>query len=368
MNILVTGSNGFIAKNLILELKNKEFNDISLCNRQTSKAELDELLKKCDVVVHLAGVNRPQNEQQFKIDNVNFTKYIIDFLQRNNNKAKIIYSSSIQADKNNLYGISKKDAEEIILEYNMSTDTEVKILRLPNVFGKWCRPDYNSVVATFCNNIARDYPIKINDRDSMIKLVYIDDVVDCIIDCINGYDTGNKYCDVKPVYDISVGQLADIIYSFKKQRTELCVPRVDNDFEKKLYSTYLSYMPLNDFGYDLKMNCDDRGSFTEIIRTNTTGQISVNIAKPGITKGNHWHNTKVEKFVVVKGIASIKFRHMITGEEVEYIVSGDNIKVIDIPVGYTHNITNIGTDDLVTVMWANEPFNKDRPDTYYEKV
>lgn len=368
MKILVTGAKGFIAKNLIVELHNRGYQDIFLCDSDTEKEQLDEYLNECDVIVHLAGVNRPENEEEFYSVNEGFTEYITDYLVRNNRSPYIIFSSSIQAELDNAYGVSKQNAENVLIKYKTDANAEISIFRFPNVFGKWCRPNYNSVVATFCHNVANGKDICIHDENARVQLVYIDDVVDTIITQIETKAQKDIFVSVSPIYNVTVGQLADLIYSFRDSRMNLQIPNVSDEFEKKLYSTYLSYLDINDFSYKLKMNEDVRGSFTEFIHTEAGGQVSVNIAKPGITKGNHWHHTKVEKFLVVKGQALIQFRHMITNEKVEYKVSGDVMEVVDIPVGYTHNIKNIGEEDLVTVMWANECFNPDKPDTFFEVV
>lgn len=368
MKILVTGANGFIAKNLIIELHNRNYQDIFLCDNDTNTEQLDIYLEECDVIVHLAGVNRPKNEEEFRLVNTGLTEYIVDYLVRNNCSPYIIFSSSIQAELNNPYGISKRNAEKVLIKYKEDTNAEISIFRFQNVFGKWCRPNYNSVVATFCHNIANGKEICIHDENAKMQLVYIDDVVDVIIEQIETRKQTDIYANVSPVYNVTVGELANLIYAFRDSRANLQVPDVSDEFKKKLYSTYLSYLNINDFSYKLKMNEDVRGSFTEFIHTEAGGQVSVNVAKHGITKGNHWHHTKVEKFLVVKGRALIQFRHMITNEIVEYMVSGEVMEVVDIPVGYTHNIKNIGEEDLITVMWANECFNPNKPDTFFEVV
>lgn len=369
MKILVTGSNGFIAKNLIVELKNRGYEDLFLCNRNTSTEELEKYVTECDVLVHLAGVNRPQKEEEFYTENVGFTEKIIKMLERKNRRITIIFSSTIRAGRHKCYEESKQKAENILQEYAQESGSSLFIFRLPNVFGKWCRPNYNSVVATFCYNLSHGLDIKVNDPKAEINLVYIDDVVNEFILCMGQTGSGiSEYRQISERYQTTVGEVEQILLSFRKERELLRIPYVGNPLVKKLYSTYLSFMEPEDYKYELKMNTDTRGSFTEFLRSQEFGQISVNVARPGIVKGNHWHHTKVEKFLVVQGKASIKFRHMVTGKTEEYIVSGEKLEVVDIPVGYTHNITNIGTDDLVTVMWANETFNKDKPDTYYEEV
>lgn len=365
--VLITGADGFIARNLICELRNREYDELYLCNRTTSEEQLKNYLDKCDVIVHLAGVNRPLNEEGFE-ENISFTEKLLLCMAGMENK-KLIFASSTQAELDNAYGRSKRQAENVLMNYANEHDVELFIHRLPNVFGKWCRPNYNSVVATFCYNIARNLGITIHDPDAEIKLVYIDDVVNTFIDEIEGKKQGEAgFIEIAESYKVTVGELAKLIQSFAAHRRTLELPDMSDAFQKKLYSTYLSYLKKDELKYELKMNVDARGSFTEFLRSGITGQVSVNVAKPGIVKGNHWHHTKVEKFLVVSGTASIRFRHMITGEVTEYIVSGDKLEVVDIPVGYTHNISNIGTGDLVTVMWANEAFDKEHPDTFYEEV
>lgn len=369
MKILVTGSNGFIAKNLIIELQNRGYHNLLLCNRDTTMETLEKYIEECDVLIHLAGVNRPPREEDFYTENVGFTEKIIEVLNEKHRQINMIFSSTIQAGRHKSYEASKQEAERILHKYAQESGSSLSVFRLPNVFGKWCRPNYNSVIATFCYNISHGLDIKINDPDAGLQLVYIDDVVDELICCLdrkNGIE--DEYREIPDIYRTTVGEVAQIISSFRQERETLNVPDVGNLLVKKLYSTYLSYMEPEDYKYELKMNVDARGSFTEFLHLLNGGQVSVNVARPGIVKGNHWHHTKIEKFLVVKGTASIRFRHMITGKTIEYIVSGDKLEVVDIPVGYTHNITNIGTEDLVTVMWANETFNKDKPDTFYEEV
>ncbi len=275
-------------------------------------------------------------------------------------------SSSIQAAQDNPYGKSKKAGEDLMFEYAKETGAKVLVYRFPNVFGKWCRPNYNSVVATFCHNIARDLPITVNDRNVVMNLVYIDDVVDELINALNGREnTVGKFCEVSVVHTITLGEIVDLIYSFRESRKKLSIPNMNDEFTKKLYSTYLSYLPKDKFSYPLKTNEDYRGSFTEFIKTSDRGQVSVNITKPGITKGNHWHHTKNEKFLVVSGRGVIRFRRIDSDEVLEYYVSGNKMEVVDIPVGYTHSIQNLGDTDMITIMWANKPFNPEEPDTYY---
>lgn len=369
MKILVTGAKGFIGKNLIAELKNREYTEIYECDVETTDEELEEYTKKCEFVFHLAGVNRPKNEEEFMKGNFGFTSTLLEKLKKHSNKAPILITSSIQAELDNPYGKSKKAGEDLMFEYEKETGAKVLVYRLTNVFGKWCRPNYNSVIATFCNNIANNLPITINDRNIELNLIYIDDVVEEFISALNGHgNKEGKFYKIKTVHAKTLGEIADLIYSFKNSRQDLSIANMNDAFAKKLYSTYLSYLPKDKFIYDLNMHIDNRGSFTEFLRTNGQGQVSVNVAKPGIVKGNHWHHTKNEKFLVVSGKGKISFRKYGTDEVIDYYVSGEKLQVVDIPVGYTHSIENIGETDMVTVMWANEPFNPDVPDTYFMEV
>lgn len=369
MRILVTGAKGFVGKNLVAELKNRGYNEIFECDINTTDEELNEYTKKCEFVFHLAGVNRPEKEEDFMKGNFGFTSVLLDKLKSNNNKSSILITSSIQAELDNLYGKSKKAGEELMFKYSKEAGTKVYVYRLTNLFGKWSRPNYNSVVATFCNNIAHDLPIKINDPEVILNLAYIDDVLNEFISAMNGkVSQKDKYGYIPVTYTAKLGEIAKLIINFKKSRENLQIPNMKNEFEKKLYSTYLSYLPKNEFSYPIKMNVDNRGSFTELFKTEERGQVSINISKPGIVKGNHWHHTKNEKFVVVSGKGIIRFRKIDSDEVIEYKVSGEKIEVVDIPCGYTHNIENIGDTDMVTIMWANEVFDSEKPDTYYLEV
>ena len=368
--VLVTGAKGFIGKNLVLELKNRKTFEIFECDVDTTEDQLAQFAKECEFVFHLAGVNRPQRTEEFMKGNYGFTTKLLEILQKNGNRSPILMSSSIQAKLDNDYGKSKKAGEDYILDYGSNNSIATYVFRLPNVYGKWCRPNYNSAIATFCNNIARGLEIKVNDRSTLLTVVYIDDVVNAFIDATDGIvardDDG--YCKVSIEDKITLGEIVDTLYSFKDSRKTLSVANMNRGVIKKLYSTYLSYLPEDEFAYDLRMNADARGSFTEFLRTDGQGQVSINISKPHIVKGNHWHHTKNEKFLVVKGTGVIRFRKIGTDKVIEYPVSGDKLQVVDIPCGYTHNIENVGDDDMVTVMWANEPFDKDHPDTFYEEV
>lgn len=369
MKILVTGAKGFVGKNLVAELKNRDYNEIYECDVETTEEELEEYTKKCDFVFHLAGVNRPEKEEDFMKGNFGFTSILLEKLKKYNNKCPILVTSSIQAQLDNPYGKSKKAGEDLIFAYTKETGAKAYVYRLTNLFGKWCRPNYNSVVATFCNNIANGLEIKINDPSAKLNLAYIDDVLNELINAINdNVNIKDEYGYIPVTHTITLGEIAELILKFKKSRENLQIPNMKNEFEKKLYSTYLSYLPENEFKYPVKMNIDNRGSFTELFKSEERGQVSVNISKPGIIKGNHWHHTKNEKFIVVSGEGIIRFRKVGTDKVIEYKVSGEKIEVIDIPCGYTHNIENIGTTDMVTIMWANEIFNPEKPDTYFMEV
>ncbi len=380
MRLLITGAKGFVGKNLIAQLHNIKdgkvkkdglTSELTLYeyDMDTNPELLDLYTKDCDFVFHLAGVNRPKDENEFMEGNFGFTSVLLQSLKKNGNKAPVLITSSIQAALDNPYGRSKKAGEDLLLDYGRENGVKTLVYRLPNVFGKWCRPNYNSAVATFCHNIANGLSIQINDPNTDMKLVYIDDVVEEFLRALQGQENREgDFCSVPVVHAVKLGEIADLLYSFRESRKTLSVPKLDNPFEKALYSTYLSYLPKDQFSYPLKMNIDERGSFTEIIRTPDRGQFSVNISKPGITKGNHWHHTKNEKFVVVSGKGLIRFRKIGGDEVIDYHVSGENIEVVDIPTGYTHSIVNEGETDLVTFMWCNECFDPDRPDTYFEEV
>jgi len=364
MNILVTGSKGFVGLNVSLWLKNNGHKVLGI--DKDNIFQLEDYIKECEFIIHLAGSNRPLSNKEFYDVNTNLTKKIVDCVKTLNKKIPIIFSSSIKAITDTDYGKSKKQAEDYLLLSGLTT----YIFRLSNVFGKWAMPNYNSVIATFCYNIARDLPINISDENNVVNMVYIDDVCKEFVNIINGKSclSPNRINEVKPIYKKTLRELADLIYSFKESRSNLKIINQEDDYHKKMYSTYLSYLPTNSFSYSLNMHLDSRGSFTEFIKNNNYGQISINIIKPGVTKGNHYHNTKNEKFLVVSGSCLIKFRKVGTDSIIKYKASGIKLEVIDIPVGYIHNITNIGNAESVIVMWANESFDKDNPDTYLEQV
>ena len=369
--ILITGYAGFVGKNLVAELKNQGYENLLLFERGDTPETLAHYAAQASFVIHLAGINRPKDPSEFYSGNAGLTDVLLAELERAANKAPVLVTSSVQAVLDNDYGKSKKQAEDAIFAHGDKMGSPVYVFRMEGVFGKWCRPNYNSVVATFCHNIARDLPIQVRDPAFELPLVYIDDVVRCILDALDG--KGQKdaegICRIHPVHSVTLGRLAELLYSFKESRQSLAVPALSPDsFEKKLYSTYLSYLPTDAFKYPLTMHTDERGSFTEFLRSPERGQVSVNISKPGIVKGNHWHHTKNEKFLVVKGQGLIRLRRIDSQEVLEYPVSGDKLEVVDIPVGYTHSIENVGSEDMITVMWANEAFDPDHPDTYFLKV
>jgi len=359
MKILVTGANGFVGKNLCVSLPEHELLRYDI---DTDPSLLDEYCRDAEFVFHLAGINRPKDPKEFIEGNVDFTAKLLETLKKFNNTCPIIVSSSRQAELDNPYGKSKLAGEELIRAYSKEAGAKVHIYRLPNLFGKWCNPNYNSAIATFCNNITRDLPITISDPSNELTLTYIDDLIDEFKLALDGNPT-------EPIsYKATLGYLVELIKSFRDSRETLSVPNLSDPFVKKLHATYLSYLPEDKFSYPLKMNIDDRGSFTEILRTEHHGQFSVNITKPGITKGNHWHHSKNEKFLVVGGEGVIRFRHIDNSKVIVYNVSGEKLEVVDIPPGYTHNIENTGNVDLVTFMWCNESYNPDKPDTFFQEV
>lgn len=379
MKILVTGAHGFIGKNLVKRLNNTGYTDICEYVRESTEDELKRYCAEAGFVFHLAGVNRPESRQEFWDGNTDLTKKLVECLEEAGNKCPVIITSSTQAessDEENVYAASKRAAEEAVYEHGKKTGAPVLIYRMPNIFGKWSKPDYNSAVATFCHNIARGLPIRVNDPEHMMHLAYIDDVVSELIDDMEIMTRGGSVKGINepntslrcPVYHADLGYIAETIESFPRLRESLGVPDLSEPFVSKLYSTYLSFLPEDGFSYKLKMNKDERGSFTEFIRTPDRGQVSVNITRPGIIKGNHWHDSKNEKFLVVQGKGLIRFRK--TGEEkiLEYYVNSDELTVVDIPTGYVHNIINTGDVDMVTIMWASEAFDPGKPDTYRETV
>ena len=411
MKILVTGAKGFVGKNLCAQLNNIKdgkarcYGDVTVeavyeYDLDSTPEQLDEYCKNADFVFNLAGVNRPQNQEEFMQGNFGFASTLLDTLKKHKNTCPVMLSSSQQASLtgrfgNSEYGRSKKAGEDLFLEYGKETGARMLIYRFPNLFGKWCRPNYNSAVATFCNAFANDLPYTVNDPSVELELLYIDDLVDEMIACLQGKEhrcefnglevlpTDNnfsnsqildkkigRYCYVPTTHKATLGEIVDLLQSFAEQPKTLMIPEIpENSFAKKLYSTYLSYLPKEKVAFPLKMNVDDRGSFTELVHTLNAGQVSINISKPGITKGQHWHNTKWEFFIVVAGHGLIQERRLGTDEVIEFEVSGDNIQCIHMLPGYTHNIINLSdTENLVTVMYCNEIFNPNKPDTFFEKV
>ena len=409
MKILVTGAKGFVGKNLCAQLKNIKdgkarcYGNVSVeavyeYDLDSTPEELDQWCKEADFVFNLAGVNRPQNQKEFMQGNFGFASTLLDTLKKHKNTCPVMLSSSQQASLtgrfgNSEYGRSKKAGEDLFLEYGKETGARMLIYRFPNLFGKWCRPNYNSAVATFCNAFANDLPYTVNDPSVELELLYIDDLVDEMIACLKGEEhrcefdgldvipesqfqgskfqgSKGRYCYVSTTHKATLGEIVDLLKSFADQPKTLMIPEIpSNSFAKKLYSTYLSYLPKEKVAFPLKMNVDDRGSFTELVHTLNAGQVSINISKPGITKGQHWHNTKWEFFIVVSGHGLIQERKLGTDEVIEFEVSGDNIQCIHMLPGYTHNIINLSeTENLVTVMYCNEIFDPNKPDTFFEKV
>ena len=399
MKILVTGASGFVGKNLVESLRNIKDNkdrtrpelnieEIYEFDRSTDISLLDEYCKDCDFVFNLAGVNRPKENSEFMEGNFGFASTLLDTLKKHNNKCPVMLSSSIQASligryAESDYGKSKLEGENLFFDYGKENNSKVLVYRFVNLFGKWCKPNYNSVIATWCYNMANDLDIQVNDASVMLELCYIDDVVKemidaleekehhCDFDGVEAIDKKNgKYCYVPVTHKVTLGEILELLNSFKEQPNSLVIPEIpDNSFAKKLYSTYLSYLPKEKVKFELKSNVDDRGSFTELLKTLNCGQFSVNISKPGITKGQHWHHSKWEFFIVVSGQALIQMRKIGTDEILEFKVSGDNIEAVHMLPGYTHNIINLSDkDNLITLMWANELFDSNHPDTFFEEV
>lgn len=399
MNILITGSSGFVGKNLAEALKNiqdgkdkthpeLQIDRLFLYDRTSTKENLTNWCAKADFVFNLVGVNRPQNTDEFMQGNYGFASILIDTLKKQGNTCPVMLASSIQASlagryAESGYGRSKQAGEELFFEYARETGAKVLVYRFPNIFGKWCRPNYNSVVATFCHNLAHDLPITVNNRDAELEMLYIDDLVEEMLAASAGQEhhcefdgvqaaacSGGRYCFVPVTHKVSLGEIVDLLESFRKQPSTLIMPEIPaGSFAKKLYSTYLSYLPKEKTIFPLKINEDERGSFTELLKTINCGQISVNISKPGITKGQHWHQSKWEFFIVVSGHGLIQERRIGSDEILEFEVSGKKIEAVHMLPGYTHSLSNLSdTEDLITVMWANEFFDPDHPDTFFEKV
>jgi UDP-2-acetamido-2,6-beta-L-arabino-hexul-4-ose reductase len=368
MNILVTGAKGFVGKNLCVALRHQAQVILYEYEVDNSKAELQAALKVADVIYHLAGVNRPEDVSDFHTTNTGFTEELCSLLQSYGRSPKIVFSSSIQAELDNPYGASKFAAEEILKGFSKQTGSDCVVYRLYNLFGKWCRPNYNAVTATFCFNIAHDNPIVINDPTRILELTYIDDVVEAFLREINEKNPGFRYASPLKTYRISLGELAEVIQSFRLMRTSLHMPDFSQPYIRALYATYLSYLDQADFGYQLNVKNDNRGSLAEFIKTASIGQVFISRTLPGVTRGNHYHQTKVEKFLVLEGDAIIRFRQILGTDIIEYQVRGDEYRVVDIPPGYTHSIQNVGPGVLVTLFWADEVFDPDKPDTLFEQV
>lgn len=364
MKILVTGSNGFIAKNLIQFLSEKPEVEVLKFNRNSTPAELEQSVLATDWIVHLAGINRPLNEEEFIEGNITLTQKIADILKQAKKQTPVILSSSIQAERDNAYGQSKLGGEQVLLELNQQQGNPVYICRLANVFGKWSRPNYNSAVATFCYNTAHDLPIQIHDENAMIRLVYVDDVVESFWNIIQGTQQVEQVFAIQPEYLISVGDLAKTLAGFKQSRESLITDRVGTGLTRALYSTYLSFLKPEQFDYSIPKYGDQRGVFVEMLKTPDAGQFSYFTAHPGITRGGHYHHTKTEKFLVIKGKALFKFKHVVTGEFYELETCGDEPRIVETVPGWTHDITNIGEDEMVVMLWANEIFDREKTDTY----
>ncbi len=367
MKLLITGSHGFIARNFISHLKEKENIDIITFDSTDTIDKIKNNINNIDFIFHLAGVNRTSNNEDFYKGNYELTKSIVDIVKKVNPEIPFVYSSSIQAQLDNDYGRSKKQAEDYILE----SLSNAYVFRLHNVFGKWCKPNYNSVIATFCYNISHNIDIHVDDVNKELELIYIDDICDTFLKLIDGIDCSeceNSYHYIMPRYKKTLGYIANKINEFKNTTNSIFVPNTGDEFVKKLYATYISYVPVNELIYNAKQNVDERGSFTELVRTLDSGQFSVSISKKGITRGNHYHHTKMERFIVIKGKAKISLEHIETNEHYDFVVDDKDVKIVTIPVGYTHNITNIGEDEMVLVMWCNELFDSEKPDTYYKEL
>lgn len=367
MKVLITGSNGFIAKNLIEYLKRDEGIEIYLYSKKDSQNILEAYVKEVDFIFHLAGVNRPEKIDEFYEGNSTLTKNIIDVLSKEDKKTPILLSSSTQSTLDNDYGKSKLEAESALMEYSKKTGANVYIYKLPNVFGKWSRANYNSVISTWCHNITHDLEIQVNNRDHILDLVYVDDVVESFIEKLK-QSSVESYYEIETSYKKSLGEIEKLLYAFRDNRDTLVIPNVASGFERALYATYLSYLSIDDFSYALKGHQDERGTFYEILKTLDSGQFSLSTTAPRVTRGNHYHHTKNEKFLVVKGEALIEYKHIVTGELVSYKVSDNKMEVVEMIPGYTHNIKNTGKEEMVLFLWANEAYDENNPDTYYLEV
>jgi UDP-2-acetamido-2,6-beta-L-arabino-hexul-4-ose reductase len=360
MNVLITGADGFIGKNLLVHLQELKDVAVATFTRDDDVAALPAKVADADFIFHLAGINRPQDPKEFTSGNVDLTRALADAVRATGRSVPLLYTSSTQAALDNVYGASKRGAEEVLQDLHAQTGSPVHLFRLPNVFGKWARPNYNSAVATFCHNIARDLPIQINDPQARVSLVYIDDVVRCFLQVMRG----ERIDQVEPQYDVSVSEIAAHLQAFRDSRKSLITEPVGTGFIRALYSTYVSYLPQERFTYEVPKYGDERGVFVEMLKTGDSGQFSYFTAHPGVTRGGHYHHTKTEKFLVIKGQANFRFRHMVTGDFYELQTTGDKPVIVETVPGWTHDITNVGDDEMVVMLWANEIFDREHPDTY----
>jgi len=369
MKVLITGSNGFIAKNLIVTLMKMPHIDILKYSKKNSLDELDEFIQESDFVFHLAGVNRPKSSDEFYKGNSSLTETIVKLIEKHKKTIPILFSSSIQVGNDNDYSKSKEIAEKIIQEYSKRNKVPCFIYRLPNVFGKWAKPNYNSVIATWCYNITRDLDIQVNNRDTKLKLVYIGDVVHAFIEHLYVHEaTDQIFYDVKKIYEKTLGEIEELLYRFRDSRKTLLIPNIAKGFERVLYATYLSYLPKDKFSYKLNGHKDARGTFYEILKTLDSGQLGLSTTNPGVTRGNHYHNTKNEKFLVIKGKALIELRDVFSDEIIQYDVNGNELEIVEMIPGYTHNITNTGDEEMILLIWANENYDPEKPDTNFLEV
>lgn len=371
MKVLVTGSSGFLGKNLLQHLAEHADVEVVCFTRADNPAQLLDLLDGVDFVFHLAGVNRPQDPKDFVTGNTDLTRELCDAIAASKHKIPVVYTSSVQATLDNAYGASKRSAEDVLLNLHRTTGNPVHVFRLPNVFGKWCKPNYNSAVATFCYNIARDLPIQINDPSAKLTLGYVDDVIERFIQLMDGADAApdaSGFETLLPQYTTTVGELARQIEAFKESRSTLMTERVGSGLVRALYSTYVSFLPVEGFSYHVPMHDDVRGVFVEMLKTPDCGQFSYFTAHPGVTRGGHYHHSKTEKFLVIKGKAKFKFKHVLTSETFELVTTGDKAEIVETVPGWTHDITNIGDDELIVMLWANEVFDRQKPDTYAKSL
>lgn len=364
MKVLITGANGFVGKNLIAHLSERKDIQVVPFTRENSLAQLPSMVADTDFVFHLAGVNRPQSQDEFKVGNTDLTSALCDAIKASGKPIPVLYTSSIQAERDNPYGVSKRAAEQLLEDLHLSHGSTVHVLRLPNVFGKWARPDYNSAVATFCHNITRGLPIQVNDRQAEVSLVYIDDVIESFIVAMDAGVSIDAVNEVRPVYRVTVGELADQLHSFHESRATLISEPVGTGLVRALYSTYVSYLPVEQFTYEVPKYGDPRGVFVEMLKTKDSGQFSYFTAHPGITRGGHYHHSKTEKFLVIKGNACFRFRHIVSGEFYELFTQGEQPRIVETVPGWTHDITNVGDDEMIVMLWANEIFDRERPDTF----